>query len=339
MSSSQKELLVLIVTSLCVISLAIVFTLFYLHYYKNSLDAIKEGRRDIELIDDNINEQIKAKSKKHKAFKIAMKVLSYLISAMVLAIFIIALINRFSGGDIVVGNSTVIVVKTGSMSEVNAANKEELTSYDNQIPTWSLIGISKVNEEDLKPYDVIAFHESNSNQIIIHRIIDIMEDANGHYYVTRGDALASEDGYHPRYEAIIGRYNNFHIPYVGLFIYFLQTNSGIVTILSIIYCLVLFGVLSDKIAKKEKERKDELISVIDIDLAIKEVNHDIIEKIYYHGYVYSFKNNEFISKEKILEGDEHLPSKKNELIKVIENQDETKVMSSIIEISFKEENK
>lgn len=339
MTSTQKELLVLIVTAACVISLAIVFTLFYLHYYKNSIDAIKEGRRDIELIDDNINEQIKARSKKHKALKITLKVLSYLLSAAALTIFIIALINRFSGGDIVVGNSTVLVVKTGSMSEINAANKEELAGYDNQIPTWSLIGISKVNEEDLKPYDVIAFHDNNSNQIIIHRIIDIMEDDGGHYYVTRGDALASEDGFHPRYEAIIGRYNNFHIPYVGLFIYFLQTNAGIVTILAIIYCLVLFGVLSDKIAKKEKERKEELIAVIDIDLAIKEVNHDIIEKIYYHGYVYSFKNNEFISKEKILADDEHLPSKKNELIKVIEKPNETEVTSNLITTTLKEEKK
>ena len=312
---TNEEILTLVVTSLCVVSLSIVFTLFYVHYYKNSIKTIDEGRKDIEIIDDNIDEQLKAKSKKHKIFVIVIKTISYLFSALVFAVFVLSVINRISGGSIVVGNSTVLVVETGSMSYKNEVNTY-LESYDNQIATYSIIGLDKVEENELKLYDVIAF-KNNENEIIIHRIIGIENDR----YLTRGDANDSTDSYRPVFEDVIGVYNEFNIPYLGIFIIFLQSNSGIVTVIAILYCLILFGILSDKIERKLETRKKELLEVIDVDINNKNLNHDFIERIYYKGYVYSFNNNNFIGKEKIKDDDINTPNEKSEVITIIEDKD------------------
>ena len=119
---SREEILTLVVTSLCVISLSIVFTLFYVHYYRGSIKSIAQGRQDIDIIDNNIDEQLKAKSKKHKIFVILIKTISYVFTGLVLGVFVLSVINRISGGSIVVGENSIIVVETGSMSYKNEVN-------------------------------------------------------------------------------------------------------------------------------------------------------------------------------------------------------------------------
>ena len=208
-----------------------------------------------------------------------------------------------------------MVVETGSMSYKNEANTY-LESYDNQIATYSIIGVDKVEKNELKIYDVIAF-KNNENEIIIHRIIGIENNR----YLTRGDANDLTDSYRPVFEDVIGVYNGFNIPYLGIFIIFLQSNSGIVTVIAILYCLILFGILSDKIEKKLETRKKELLEVIDVDINNKNLNHDFIERIYYKGYVYSFNNNNFIGKEKIKDDDINTPNEESEIITIIEDKD------------------
>ena len=313
---SREEILTLVVTSLCVISLSIVFTLFYVHYYRGSIKSIAQGRQDIDIIDNNIDEQLKAKSKKHKIFVILIKTISYVFTGLVLGVFVLSVINRISGGSIVVGENSIIVVETGSMSYKNEVNTY-LENYDNQFQAFDIIGITKKEKEDINLYDVIAFRNDEGN-IIIHRIIEI----DGNNYITRGDANDQSDSWDTTYEDIIGVYNGFNIPLMGIFIIFLQSNSGIVTVIAIMYCLILFGILQDKIDKKLEQRTKELMNVIDVDLEHKDVSHDFIERIYYRGYVYQFNAEKFIGKEAIKEDDEHKPSNKGEVVTVIKTSDD-----------------
>ena len=49
---SKIEILSLIITLICVASFATVFTVLFRHYYKGMISDVKDGKLDIELIDN-----------------------------------------------------------------------------------------------------------------------------------------------------------------------------------------------------------------------------------------------------------------------------------------------
>ena len=129
------------------------------------------------------------------------------------------------------------------MSQRNEAN-DYLDEYHlyNQFDTYDIIGVTKYNSiEDVKQFDVVAFY-GQDDIIYVHRIIEVRDNNT---FVTRGDSNAISDtnrlynGY-LTYDKIIGYYNGSRAPLIGVFIVFLQSNSGIITILSVVYCLLMF---------------------------------------------------------------------------------------------------
>lgn len=269
---STTELISLIVTLVCLIGFCLFFTLVYRHYVKSNSVAIKNGEEDANLLEENLIKRKHQKSAGRKALRIGGKVLSYAVLAVVLAGFAFALYGRISNNDIPIGNTTAMVIATGSMSE---RNNDYLDEYDlnNQFNQYDIIGVTKYSsEDDVKLYDVVAFKNS-SNTTIVHRIIYINEpDANGVVsYITRGDSNSGSDSDYKDgasvlyYSNIIGYYNGFRIRWVGLFVFFLQSNSGIMTVIALLYCLIMFDNLSNKLSKVADERSDKILKLIGYD--------------------------------------------------------------------------
>ena len=81
-------------------------------------------------------------------------------------------------------NFPLLVVKSGSMRPT--------------LEIGDIILIHGVNPYEIKVNDVIVFYHpnfpGNKNWIIVHRVIEIGEDEQGKYFVTKGDNNLFSDG-------------------------------------------------------------------------------------------------------------------------------------------------
>ena len=304
------EIISLIVTIICLFSFSVVFTILFKNYYSHLIKDVKDGKEDIALIENAIEEEKKKNKKTTKAFHLAGKIAGWSLLGIVLVGFSFSLYSRFSSNNMMLGNNAYIVIASGSMSYKNPTNKYLQTdNLNNQIQTYDIIEVKRYNEQkDVKLYDVVAF--KNKNDItIVHRIIEIRQDGT---YLTKGDANDISDinnqyeGY-LKYDDIIGKYTGNNIPLLGIFIVFLQSNSGIITVVSIVYCMIMFEYFKNKYENVVYERSKMLIELTNYDLS-KELVDDIDisynESLCYKGYKYNFKDNEFVSKEVIEKQDD-----------------------------------
>lgn len=265
-----------------------------------NIENVKRGSVDIDLI-ENAKKIKEAKTNKNKiVFNILGKVISYTVFALIIVIFSISLYSRFSGNAIPFGNSSLIVIASGSMSEKNEDNTY-LSNIDNQFNTYDIIGISRYeNQNDIELYDVVAF-KNEEGTTIVHRIIEILDDNGEEVYITRGDSNNTSDNGvqyedYLKYENIIGYYNGTRIQSIGIFIVFLQSNAGIITIVAIAYCLFMFDYYSNSYEKAVEERTNLLINTLNYDLNDDASNVDVIytESLIYKNQKSTLLNGEFV---------------------------------------------
>ncbi len=104
-------------------------------------------------------------------------------------------------------------IKTGSMAPV--------------IPKGSLVFVKKVDFANVKPGDIMTFHNDDETEFFTHRVIEI--DKNNQMFVTKGDANKEEDPAPTSYYFAKGRVD-FSIPLVGYIAEFLNSVVGKVVI-------------------------------------------------------------------------------------------------------------
>ena len=287
------------------------------------------GKRDIELIDGVLYEQQEKVKRRRKRNRIIKKALIGVAFVVIVPIFVISLVTKISGDTLFVSEQGLMVVASGSMSEKHKDNTYLVeNNLDNQFQTYDIIILETVeNEDDLKLYDVIAFRNSKGENII-HRIIDIEVNNGVTTYITQGDAVAKDDGFEPKFDQVIGKYTNKKIDGVGIFIIFLQSPSGIITILSVFYCLIMMDKLSNKVLVAEQERLSKLEDALKYS-SYKEHNLKVEykETIYYQGYAYEFDEKGFKEKREL-----DSTSNSNKMIKVITDQNENEVSSKEIDL-------
>lgn len=302
---SNLELLSFIVTAICLVSFSIVFTYLFRNYFLNSIKNISDGREDIEIIDTFLDETKKNKSKKNKVFKVIGKVISYSLLGFVFVFFCFSLTSRILNNNMLVGDSGFVVIASGSMEERNKDNTYlDEFNLSNQISTYDIIGLKRYNSaSDVKLYDVIAFKDKEG-RTIVHRIVSLEESEGELVINTRGDSNSVSDanqlynGY-LSYNDIIGKYTDFRIPLLGSFIVFIQSNSGIVTIVAVFYCFLMFDFYRSKLDKTITERTNLLVELIDYDIDTPNVNNYFKQELIYKGYKYIFEKGEFKFKEVI----------------------------------------
>lgn len=322
---SVVEIITLFVTILCLLSFCAVFTILFRHYYKSNTDAITSGKEDIALIDNAIDEEKAKQKKSKKIFKWIGKIFSYIVLGFVFVFFIFSLISKFSNDSLLFGNSGFVVIASGSMSEKNNSYVKNNSELNNQFDTYDIIGISKyASQDEVRLYDVIAYH-NKKNVTIVHRIVEIHQDESGNdVYLTQGDTNLYADnsgssqysGY-LTYDKIIGKYDERRVKGLGIFVIFLQSPAGIVTILAVVYCLFMYDRYAGKYKKAIVERTNMLVKLIDYDLSRpkeKDVSTNFHETLLYKGQVYTFQDGKFIEKKDadVSLGDDHLVFLKKE---------------------------
>lgn len=307
---SNIDVISLIVTIICLLSFSIVFTILFRHYYLYNIENVKKGNVDIELI-ENAKKIKEAKTNKRKIVtNIISKVISYIVFVLIIIVFAFSLYSRFSGNSIPFGNSSLIVIASGSMSEKNEDNSY-LQNINNQFNTYDIIGITKYNnQEEIELYDVVAF-KNDEGITIVHRIIEILDVNGKEAYITRGDSNNTSDNGvqyedYLTYDNIIGYYNGTRIQSVGIFIVFLQSNAGIITIVAIAYCLFMFDYYSNRYEKVVEDRTKLLIDTLNYDLDKDEGGVGVMytETFLYKEQKSTFINGEYLFKsEPASEGD------------------------------------
>lgn len=110
-------------------------------------------------------------------------------------LFLLILIVYLVGGF-----GRFIALAIGSESMTGAINKGDVIIIDKR-------------KKEYKKKDIIAF--SQNGEIIVHRVIDIVEKDDGVYYQTKGDANNGEDPWLVDDKAIVGQ-EKFRILFLGL---------------------------------------------------------------------------------------------------------------------------
>lgn len=336
---SPSEILSIIVTVIGVFSFATIFTILYKSYANSQIAELNSGKKDIELIDEVIYEKQEKVRRHRKITGTIRTVVFYAIMVVLIPLFIFSLINRFQNNVTMIGNRTVMVVASNSMSYKNEANSylfDDSLGLNNQFNTYDLIILEKVNNEtDLKKYDVIAFRNSKGSNTI-HRIIDIDYSSTPYKYTTRGDIYDEKgtDGEKPTFDKVIGRYTGKRLAGVGIFILFLQSYAGIITVSSLIYCLLMIDRIANKMDKVQEERIKKLEEALEYENEdnLNEFKAIYTETIYYKGYAYKFDENGFVDKTEI-NNNEYLEKSDSTMIKELTNQETSETKTEEITIN------
>jgi signal peptidase I len=296
---STSEIIALIIAIICLVSFSAVFTILYGMFSKKNIEEILQGKKDIEILEATLIEKEKKKSKIKKGFKIFGEVLTGVVSVAILVFFVASIYSKISSNILSFGDTSALVIATGSMSEKNSANSYlAQNGLNNQFSAGDIILIHSVKQDELAAYDVVAYKNEDTNKIIVHRIRLIKSVDGVTHYVTRGDANNADDSANGViFEDIIGVYKNEKATYIGSFVLFLQSNIGIITILAITYCLFMYDFYDRKYDIKYNDRKDKLIKAIGFDLSNKHrYSSDFDEIIYYKGMKYIFKDGDLLAK-------------------------------------------
>lgn len=300
---STVEIISLVVTLVCVASFSVVFTILFRNYYVTNIEAVKSGREDMDLIDNAIYQERENRNKGRKTLRIVGRVSEYVILGLISAFFLFSLYSRFAGNSLPFGKYSMIVIATDSMSIKNS-NNTYLEEHDlnNQFNAHDIIGVEPYQSQDeVQLYDVVAY-KSDSQVIIVHRIRAI-ETVDGEIvYHTRGDKNAIDDdnnlyGGYLTYDRIIGHYNGNRIKDLGIFIIFVQSNAGIITIVSIVYCLLMYDRFNNKYEKAVAARTEELRNQTGFDPStadIKDFKITYRESLEYQGKQYVYEKGTYV---------------------------------------------
>lgn len=285
MDNNSLVNIALAVAIVVVICLTLTFTLLYLAYGKYKRLSIKSGQEDNDLLvqikkmDDKFetsktknNDVIKTYTDKlnyqngHLSpLRITYLTLYSLILAFVSIVMIVSFVYRGSGEMLYANDTTYITIQTGSMSKVYEGNEYiEENNLADQIQQYSMIGIEKVEEDELELYDVVAFYIGKD--IYVHRLISIATDEEGvNHYCFRGDAnnASFAEECYIEFDQIIGRYNGFQSLFLGVSITYLQSNIGIISMFMAAAFLVNLEIQEEFIDKEYLKRKKELCSLLD----------------------------------------------------------------------------
>ena len=295
---SQFELIATIVTAVGVVSFATIFTILYRSYANAAVAEYASGQADVDLIEETILENARSRQKHHRILRRVKQVLTILFVLLLIPFLFLSLYSKITHGIAMINGRGLIAVASGSMSEKNSANPY-LAGLDNQFNTYDMITLERVESpSDVRLYDVIAFVNDEGINVI-HRVVGFQSTAGGVRYITRGDSNNADDSYKPAFEDLLGRYTDQRIPYVGVFVMFLQSYSGIITVLTVIYCLFMIEGVSSKLHRAREERLALLQDSIDFrteTVSDESLGSSFVETVYFKNFAYTFDEKGFVSK-------------------------------------------
>ncbi len=261
------ETISLIISIAVIIGMTASFSILFTIYVKYKLKHILYGHEDSNLKQEVCSEYqkhtdkykdvfdfLQKKLKKEHKYQILIDTFFGVIITCILALGVCATIYRVNGNQVFINNTTYLVIRTGSMETKNPNHQNYDSLPDNQIKTFSLVGIDKVeSEEDLKLFDVVAFE--NRDIVYVHRIVNIRVEDGTTYYTTQGDANTGSFTFESnlKFEQIIGKYNGYNNLWLGFMAFYFSSNIGIIAwTFSLLFILIvdLSEVKIDKMYRK-----------------------------------------------------------------------------------------
>ncbi|MGN1295507.1 MAG: hypothetical protein ACI4U5_03785, partial [Bacilli bacterium] len=226
--------------------------------------ALKKG----ETLDKtNIKSIFLEKKAGKKVVEIIMDLFTSIIFGVLIVAFGFALVFKLNNQNLYIFDTTYIAIHTGSMETVNDSNtyiKEN--NLTDQIETYSLIGIDKVTSNDeIELYDIVAYKYKGT--IYVHRVIRIYEDEETGVtcYTLRGDANSTSLSFEMKItlDDIVGRYSGYQNYGFGIAFIYLQSNIGIVALVSAMMFLLAFDFTEEKIEKTYDKRIEYILEQIE----------------------------------------------------------------------------
>lgn len=290
MNGQEKQYsLALYVSIIVIIGLAIVFIIIFILYSIKKSKHISCGNEDENLkldIDKKISSlEEKAAKKGEKIDKANIKsillekkvsdkvveILIYLFSFVIFGVLIVtfsfALSFKLNNQNFYIFDTTYLAIRTGSMETVNESNTYiQENNLTNQIETYSLIGIDKVSsDEEIELYDILAY--KYKGKTYVHRVIKIFtdEETGTTCYTLRGDANSTSLSFETKItlDDIVGKYNGYQNYGLGVAFFYLQSNIGIVAIVSAMLFVIAFDFSEGKIEKAYDKRSEYILEQIE----------------------------------------------------------------------------
>ncbi|MET3698690.1 Signal peptidase I [Bacillus oleivorans] len=181
-------------------------------------------------------------NKSRKVRKIISNSLYGIVCTFLVAMIIMVFSARASGGEPELFGYQFKVVLSGSM--------------DPTFKTGSIILVEKLEDTiNLNENDIISFVQEE-NQIVTHRIIEVVNNDNGVFYRTKGDANEEPDINAVVPANVLAKYSGITIPYVGYLLNFASSPIGTGLLLIIPGILmIIYSVITIRKAIKEIEEK------------------------------------------------------------------------------------
>ena len=261
-------LITIIVIVVVAILTLVIFGLAWLGYSS----CIKAYKAEIEQgkYDREIYKEFYSKNKRKQIITKAISVVMICVLVFGLSgLLITGIIYKSEGENFIINNKTIMVIKTGSMSEfyddVLRAEYEAL-GYNSslQFSVGDICVFEKIdpNVDDINLGEVYGYKQKNI--IITHRVIDVYNNVDDDgvitstYYIFRGDNNPTRDQVLVSDNRILYHYTGRKIPAIGAFVLYAQSYLGLWSLFSIVGITISSDIVLHKINKCSKDRADQI---------------------------------------------------------------------------------
>jgi signal peptidase len=117
--------------------------------------------------------------------------------------------------------------------------------------------VSQVQPADLRPGDIVTLKEANG-VVVSHRITRVLQQPNGTFIETKGDANSAVDPVLTPVSDVTGRVD-FSVPVVGYLVYLLTLPIGVLSVLGLALTLLFAIWLLEDFEQDEEEREEQAV--------------------------------------------------------------------------------
>lgn len=127
------------------------------------------------------------------------------------------------------------------------------TSMYPALMAGDIIVVEGIDWRELKVGDVILFKRPYGDKIIVHRIIEILDEGGSIVFRTKGDNNLYPDFYLVRSSDLVGRWTGVKVQFIGLAILLAQTEIGRMVIIGLLILLTIQSIFTQETQKESPE--------------------------------------------------------------------------------------
>lgn len=246
------EAYVFLLCAIVFVAFTALFSVLIYNIVKLTVRLIRAGVEDERILKEALHKKPKNKIKERLS-----KITSFILFVIIITFFIFSLLIQVTQ-DFQFSSVLPKVVKSASMSYKNEKNSYLIeNNLNDQFNTFDLIFTQELpNEFDLKLYDIVIYEYKD--MLVIHRIVKIEEPNSKHpnsrLFIFQGDAVRYPDANPVTYDQMKAIYRGDRVPYVGSFVFFMQSPAGWLCIMLILSSLIATPIVEKKIQKETQNR-------------------------------------------------------------------------------------